>query len=113
MLTRPNLNAFSIGSAVPAEVKTLPDVPTMKEAGYNVVIEAWLGVFAPSKTQAEIVSRLNLAIKQAFSSPDIVEKLAVLGNEPAYQTPAEFAATVRTDLERWASIVKTSGFVAD
>ena len=97
----------------PQRSKFMPDVPTMKEAGYNIVIEPWLGVFVPSKTPADIVSGLNLAIKQAFSSPDVVEKLAVLGNEPAYQTPAEFAATIRADLERWEPIVKASGFVAD
>ena len=91
----------------------LPDVPTMKEAGYNVVIEAWLGVLVPSKTPADVVAKLNQAVKRAFSAPDVVEKLAVLGNEPAYQTPAEFAATLRADLERWAPIVKASGFVAD
>ena len=91
----------------------LPDVPTMKESGYNVVIEAWLGVMVPSKTSADIVAKLNQAVKQTFSAPDVVEKLAVLGNEPAYQTPAEFAATLRADLERWAPIVKASGFVAD
>lgn len=91
----------------------LPDVPTMKESGYNVVIEAWLGVLVPSKTPTDIVAKLNQAVKQAFSAPDVVEKLAVLGNEPAYQTPAEFAATLRADLERWAPIVKASGFVAD
>lgn len=91
----------------------LPDVPTMKEAGHNVVIEVWLGVLVPSKTPAHVVTRLNLGIKEAFSTPDIVEKLAALGNESAYQTPAEFAATVRADLERWAPIVKASGFVAD
>ncbi|ARP97685.1 Bug family tripartite tricarboxylate transporter substrate binding protein [Pseudorhodoplanes sinuspersici] len=97
----------------PQRSKFLPDVPTMKEAGYNVVIEAWLGVLVPSKTPVDIVAKLNQAVKQAFSAPDVVEKLAVLGNEPAYQTPAEFAATLRADLERWGPIVKASGFVAD
>jgi tripartite-type tricarboxylate transporter receptor subunit TctC len=91
----------------------LPDVPTMKESGYDVVIEAWLGVLVPSKTPVDVVAKLNQAVKQAFSAPDVVEKLAVLGNEPAYQTPAEFAVTLRADLERWAPIVKASGFVAD
>ena len=91
----------------------LPNVPTMKEAGYDIAIQAWLGVLVPSKTPADVVSELNLAVKQAFSARDVVEKLAVLGNEPAYQTPAEFAATLRTDLDRWAPIVKASGFVAD
>jgi tripartite-type tricarboxylate transporter receptor subunit TctC len=91
----------------------LPEVPTMKESGYSVVIEDWLGVLVPSKTPSDIVSKLNLAIKDAFSAPDTLEKLTVLGNEPAYQTAADFAVTIRTDLERWGPIVKASGFLAD
>ncbi len=91
----------------------MPDVPTMKEAGYNVTIEAWLGALVPSKTPADIVSKLNLAIKDAFSAPDVVQRLSVLGNEPDYKTPAEFAATMKADIERWGPVVKASGFVAD
>ena len=93
--------------------KFIPDVPTMKEAGYNVVIEPWLGVFVPAKTPADVVAKLNRVVKQTFSSPEVIEKLAVLGNEPAYQTPEDFAATIRADLKRWEPIVKESGFVAD
>ena len=85
----------------------------MKESGYNVVIEAWLGTLVPSKTPADVVAKLNQAIKNAFGSPDVVQKLAALGNEPAYQSPAEFAATVKADIERWGPVVKASGFVAD
>ena len=85
----------------------------MKEAGYNVVIEAWLGALVPSKTPADVVGKLNAAIKNIFGAPDVTAKLAQLGNEPAYQTPAEFAATVKADIERWGPVVKASGFVAD
>jgi tripartite-type tricarboxylate transporter receptor subunit TctC len=91
----------------------LPDVPTMKEAGYDVVIEAWLGTLVPSKTPPEIVSKLNLAIKEAFAAPDVVQKLAAIGNEADYKTPAQFAETVKADIERWGPVVKASGFVAD
>jgi tripartite-type tricarboxylate transporter receptor subunit TctC len=91
----------------------MPDVPTMKESGVNVVIESWLGVLVPSKTPDDIVHRLNLAIRDAFTSLDVTQKLASIGNEPDYQTPADFAARVRADIERWAPIVKASGFVAD
>lgn len=91
----------------------MPDVPTMRESGFNVLIESWLGVLVPSKTPADVVHRLNLAIRDAFTSLDVTQKLASIGYEPDYQTPADFAARVRTDLERWAPIVKASGFVAD
>jgi tripartite-type tricarboxylate transporter receptor subunit TctC len=93
--------------------KFLPDAPTMREAGYDIVIEAWLGVLVPAKTPSETVGNLNLAIKQALAGGDIAEKLAALGNEPAYQLPDDFKATIVADLKRWEPIVKASGFVAD
>ncbi len=91
----------------------LPDVPTMAEAGYQVVVESWLGVFVPAKTPAGIVDALNAAIAEAAKSSHMIENLAKVGNTTAFQTPAQFAATVRADLARWAPVVKASGFVAD
>jgi len=91
----------------------LPDVPTMKEAGYDVVIEAWLGTLVPSKTPADVVSKLNLAIRDAFAASDVKQKLEAIGNEPDYKTPAEFAAIVKADIARWGPVVKASGFIAD
>jgi tripartite-type tricarboxylate transporter receptor subunit TctC len=91
----------------------MPDVPTMSEAGYNVVIDSWLGVFVPAKTPAATVNALSGAIAEAVKSPRMVESLAKAGNEPAYQTPAEFAATVKADIARWGPVVKASGFVAE
>ena len=90
----------------------LPDVPTMAEAGFNVVVESWLGAFVPSKTPAEIVNTLGAAIGEAVKSPQMAENLAKVGNEPAFQTPAEFAATVQADVARWGPVVKASGFIA-
>jgi tripartite-type tricarboxylate transporter receptor subunit TctC len=90
----------------------LPDVPTMAEAGFNVVVESWLGAFVPSKTPAEIVNTLSAAIGEAVKSPQMAENLAKVGNEPAFQTPAEFAATVQADVARWGPVVKASGFIA-
>jgi tripartite-type tricarboxylate transporter receptor subunit TctC len=93
--------------------KFLPNVPTMREAGYNVVVESWLGAFAPAKTPPEAVRALNAAIGEAVKSPEMIENLARIGNEPKFQPPEQFAATVRADMERWGPVVKASGFVAD
>ena len=90
----------------------LPDVPTMREQGFDVVVESWLGAFAPARTPAETVRALGLAINEAARSSDYAESLAKFGNEPALQTPEEFAATVRADIARWGPVVKASGFVA-
>ena len=91
----------------------LPDVPTMTEAGYDVVVESWLGVFVPAKTPAHVVDALSSAIGEAVKSPQMIENLAKAGNEPAFQAPATFAATVASDLARWQPVVKASGFVAE
>jgi tripartite-type tricarboxylate transporter receptor subunit TctC len=91
----------------------LPDIPTMAESGYNVVVESWLGAFVPSKTPANIVNALGAAIGDAVKSPEMIENLAKAGNEPNFQTPAEFAATVKADIIRWAPVVKASGFIAE
>ena len=93
--------------------KFLPNVPTMREAGYNVIVETWIGVFAPRKTPPEAVRTLNAAIGEAVRSPEMIESLAKIGSETTYQPPDEFAATVRADLERWGPVVKASGFVAE
>jgi tripartite-type tricarboxylate transporter receptor subunit TctC len=91
----------------------LPDVPTMSEAGFNVVVQSWLGVFVSSKTPPEIVNALSAAIGEAVRSPQMIENLSKVGNEPWFQTPPEFAATVKADVARWGPVVKASGFVAE
>ena len=91
----------------------LPEVPTMTEAGYSVVVDSWLGVFVPAKTPPDIVAALSAAISEAIKSPQMVENLAKVGNTPAFQTPAEFAAVVKADIARWAPVVKASGFIAE
>src|SRR5882724_9505011 len=91
----------------------LPDVLTMAEAGYNVVVESWLGAFVPSKTPAEVVNALGAAIGEAVKSPQMIENLSKVGNEPWFQTPADFGAKVKADVARWGPVVKASGFVAE
>jgi tripartite-type tricarboxylate transporter receptor subunit TctC len=93
--------------------KFLPNVPTMREVGYNVVLETWLGAFAPAKTPPEAVRALNAAISDAVRSPEMTESLARIGYDTKFQPPDQFAATVRADLERWGPVVKASGFVAE
>jgi len=91
----------------------LPDVPTMREQGFDVVVQSWLGAFAPAKTPADTVRVLGAAINAAARSPAMAQSLARFGNEPAVATPEQFAAIVRADYDRWAPVVKASGFVAE
>ena len=87
-------------------------VPTAKEAGYDVVVESWLGVFLPPKTPDDVLRALSTAIGEATRSPTMIDNLAKFAGEPLYQTPAEFNETIRNDLKRWGPVVKASGFVA-
>jgi tripartite-type tricarboxylate transporter receptor subunit TctC len=91
----------------------LPDVPTIREAGYDVVVDTWLGVFLPARAPPEIVRALSAAIADAVKSPEMVDNLAKFGSEPRFQPPDAFAATVKADTARWGPVVKASGFVAD
>jgi len=93
--------------------KFLPNVPTMLESGYNVVLDSWLGAFVPAKTPPQAVRALAAAIGEAVKSPEMIENLATIGNEPKFEAPDQFAATVRADMERWGPVVKASGFVAE
>jgi len=91
-----------------------PDVPTMVESGFpQIVVEPWLGFFAPAKTSADTVNRLAAAIGEAMKSPETVQSFEKFGNEAVVGTPAAMAATLKADLARWQPIVKASGFTAE
>jgi len=88
----------------------VPDVPTFREAGYDIEGAGWYGIYAPAQTPDEVVERLNKAIVAAVVAPDVREKLLALGLEPAGTSPAEFAAIQKASSELWGPIVKASGF---
>jgi tripartite-type tricarboxylate transporter receptor subunit TctC len=90
----------------------LPDVPTMKEAGYNVVVESLSAVFLPAKTPDAVVGALSTAMHKAVQSKAMIDSLAKFGTEPAFLTPAEFTAWIKAEVARWGPVVKESGFVA-
>ena len=90
----------------------LPDVPTMKEQGFDVVVESWLGVFLPPKTPDDVTRALSAAIGEATRSATMIDNLAKFASEPLFQTPADFTETIKADLKRWGPVVKASGFVA-
>lgn len=91
-----------------------PTVPTLVEQGYrDFAFSEWFGFFLPAKAPDDVVQELNKAIRQALTSPALVEGLAPFGLEAAPSSPAELAQVLRTDAERWGPIVKTVGFTAE
>ena len=91
----------------------LPDVPTFREAGYDLVATGWYGIFAPAKTPPDVVDELNRAIVAAVQAPDVKERMDTFGLVPTGTTPAEFAKIVQADSDAWAPAVKASGFKSD
>jgi tripartite-type tricarboxylate transporter receptor subunit TctC len=91
----------------------LPDVPTLRESGYDLVATGWYGVFAPAKTPPETIDRLNKAIVDAVHSADIEKKMLALGLQPTGTSAAIFANIVQGDARMWAPAVKASGFTPE
>jgi tripartite-type tricarboxylate transporter receptor subunit TctC len=91
--------------------ETLPDVPSFKELGFpQLAFSGWYGVFAPAGTPSDVVQRYNDVIVKAIRSPDVRERMRSFELEPREMTAAQFQAFVRADTERWAPIIKASGF---
>lgn len=90
----------------------IPDVPTFRESGYDLVATSWYAVFAPARTPADIVDRLSAAIAAAVQSPDVKERLLTLGVQPTGTSAAALAKIQKDDSAFWAAAVKASGFQA-
>ena len=87
----------------------LPDVPTFQEGGMaGFDVSSWTGIFAPAKTPAAIVAKLQKELAFVLQTPFVKERYATLGIEPVGNSPQEFAAQVRDDLARWAGVVKSA-----
>jgi tripartite-type tricarboxylate transporter receptor subunit TctC len=92
----------------------LPDVPTVNEQGFSGFDDlTWTAFFVPAGTQQDLVNRLNSEINRALSAPDVRERLGQLGLEWKSNTSGEFAAFLRSEIEKWAKAVKESGARAD
>jgi tripartite-type tricarboxylate transporter receptor subunit TctC len=91
----------------------LPDIPTFKEAGYNIEGRGWYAVYVPAKTPSDIVSKLNAAIVAAVQSSPVKEKLLAFGLVPTGTSAAELAKIQAGDSELWAPAVKASGFTPE
>ena len=106
------LRALAVTTATRSAVA--PEVPTLAESGLpGFEVGSWQGVFAPAGTPPDIVKRLNAEIVKILKLPDIKEKLTGLGAEPIGNTSEEFAAMVKSEVVKWADVVKKSGAKVD
>ncbi len=93
----------------------MPDVPTIAETPGMEAYEMslWLGVLAPAGIPKDITARLHREISAAMSAPDLVQKMAEAGIEVRLSSPQAFAALIRTDSAKWASVIKRADVQLD
>lgn len=92
----------------------LPDVPTFKEIGIDgMIMNAWYGVAAPAGTPPVVVAKVNAAVNKALASGDLAKRLSDIGAEVRNGTPEDFAQFWRSELERYAGLVKLTGATLD
>jgi tripartite-type tricarboxylate transporter receptor subunit TctC len=97
--------------AVTGEKRSLaaPDVPTMMEAGVKAYESAtWYGLLAPAKTPATIVQRLNTEVVAILKQPEVNDRLSREGADPVGSTPEEFARYIKSEISKWAKVVKAA-----
>lgn len=87
----------------------LPDVPTMIESGVALDVTVWYGLCAPAAVPKPILAKLNSDLHKALNSPDVQRRLVEQGIDPAPSTPAQFAAFIRSETDKWARVVKDAG----
>jgi len=99
-------NARALAVAAPKRAESLPDVPTMKEAGADVEAVLWSGIFAPAATPPEIVARLEAEFIRIARLPEIVSRLKSLNIDSVGNSSEEFSRIIAADLERWKAVAR-------
>jgi tripartite-type tricarboxylate transporter receptor subunit TctC len=90
-----------------------PDVPTMRELGYEVVFQDWSGLVGPARMPREVVARVNAAVAEVIRSPAGAAAMVNIGAEADLNAPEEFAALYRSTWERYRDVVRSTGFTAE
>jgi tripartite-type tricarboxylate transporter receptor subunit TctC len=103
-----------LGVTTRTRVSAVPDVPTIAEAGLpGFESYTWFGLFGPKGLDADIVNKVNAAVKFALEQPAVRDRLVQLGNTPRWESPEQFRATVKADRAKWAVVVKEIGATID
>ncbi len=102
------LKALAVTSA--KRFAALPNLPTVAEAGvpgYEAI--GWFGLFAPAATPRELVAKISADANQVLADPDVKQRMLAVGAEPSGDTPEEFARFVRSEMDKWARLMKERG----
>jgi tripartite-type tricarboxylate transporter receptor subunit TctC len=94
-----------------ARLETMPDVPSLKQSGYNAEYAQWSGLFVPAGTPDAVVQRLRAAARAAANDPKVKEVILGAGSPVLYMDTPEFTSYVQQDAKKMAGVVKKIGKV--
>ena len=108
------VKAYAVTS--PERLANLPDVPTTKEAGLDLEIGVWHGLYAPAGTDPAIIERLDASLKVALANETVIARFAELGTVPVTAeeaTPAALTETLTSQIELWRGVIEAAGIYAE
>ena len=104
----------ALGVTTAKRSKTLPNVPTLAEAGLpGYEVSPWFAVFMPAATPKDIVAKVNSALLEAMKDPDVVKRFETIGAEPVGSAPEEMAQHLARESERWTKLIQERGIKLD
>ena len=102
-----------LGVTLARRSEQLPDVPAIGEVVKGFVGDSWHGLFAPAGVPPAIVDRVSAEVAKALAAPEVRKRLMDISLEPVGSTPAEFAAIVKNDYEKWGRVIRDAKIKLD
>jgi len=104
----------ALAVTTPKRSPSVPDLPTMIEAGVpGFESQGWFALLAPAGTPQAIVDKINREVNRMLQTDEFKAKLVALGAEPVGGSPADFAAHIQSESDRWGKVIKTAGIKAE
>ncbi|WP_376096443.1 Bug family tripartite tricarboxylate transporter substrate binding protein [Roseomonas sp. CCTCC AB2023176] len=99
----------ALGVLAEERLPALPDVPTFREDGLDLVVESWFGLLAPANVPPGVVDRLAPAVRDAVATPEVADRFRALGIAARAEGPDAFARMLRAETTRWREVVQATG----